>query len=53
VDGGVNTEIEINIGGGKTLTSVITRHSADALGLRTGEPVSALFDAGHVILVVD
>ncbi len=39
--------------GGKTLTSVTTRHSADALGLRTGEPVSALFDAGHVILVVD
>jgi molybdate transport system regulatory protein len=53
VDGGVNTEIEIDIGGGKTLTSVITRHSADVLGLRTGEPVSALFDAGHVILVVD
>ncbi|CAH2602104.1 Molybdenum-pterin-binding protein MopA [Rhodovastum atsumiense] len=53
VDGGVNTEIEVDIGGGKTLTAVITRHSADALGLRAGEPVSALFDAGHVILVVD
>ena len=53
VDGGVNTEIHIDIGGGKTLTSVITRHSADALGLQTGEPVSALFDAGHIILVVD
>jgi molybdate transport system regulatory protein len=53
VDGGVNTEIDIDIGGGKTLTSVITRHSADALGLRAGEPVSALFDAGHVILVVN
>jgi molybdate transport system regulatory protein len=53
VDGGVNTEIEIDIGGGKTLTSVVTRQSADALRLRTGEPVSALFDAGHVILVVD
>jgi molybdopterin-binding protein len=39
--------------GGKTLTSVTTRHSADALGLRTGEPVSALLDAGYVILVVD
>jgi molybdate transport system regulatory protein len=53
VDGGVNTEIDIDIGGGKTLTSVITRLSADALGLRTGEPISALFDASHVILVVD
>jgi molybdate transport system regulatory protein len=53
VDGGVNTEIEIDIGGGKTLTSVTTRHSADALVLRTGEPASALLDASHVILVVD
>ena len=53
VDGGVNSEIEIDIGGGKTLVSVITRRSADALGLRTGEPVSALFDAGHVILDID
>jgi molybdate transport system regulatory protein len=53
VDGGVNTEIVIDIGGGKTLTSVITRQSADALDLRRGEPVSALFDASHVILVVD
>jgi molybdate transport system regulatory protein len=53
VDGGVNTEIDIDIGGGKTLTSVITRHSADALGLVAGEPVSGLFDAGHVILLVD
>ena len=53
MDGGVNTEIDIDIGGGKTLTSVITRRSADALALHAGESVSALFDAGHVILVVD
>jgi len=53
VDGGVNSEIDIDIGGGKTLTSVITRHSADALALRPGETVTALFDAGHVILLVD
>jgi molybdate transport system regulatory protein len=52
-DGGVNSEIDIDIGGGKTLTSVVTRHSADALGLRAGEAVSALFDAAHVILLVD
>jgi molybdate transport system regulatory protein len=53
VDGGVNTEIDIDIGGGKTLTSVITRHSADALELSVGDAISALFDAGHVILLVD
>jgi molybdate transport system regulatory protein len=53
IDGGVNTEIDVDIGGGKTLTSVITRQSADALDLRAGEPVAAFFDAGHVIIVVD
>ena len=53
VDGGVNTEITVDIGDGKTLTSVITRHSADALDLRDGTAVTALFDAAHVILAVD
>jgi molybdate transport system regulatory protein len=53
LDGGVNTEIDTDIGGGKTLTSVITCRGADALGLHAGESVTALFDAGHVILLVD
>jgi molybdate transport system regulatory protein len=45
VDGGVNTEIEIDIGGQDV--------DLVAIGLRTGEPVSALLDAGYAILVVD
>ncbi len=53
VDGGVNSEIVVDIGDGKTLTSVITRHSADALALQAGVAVIALFDAAHVILAVD
>ncbi len=53
MDGGVNSEITIDIGDGKTLTSVITRHSADALGVQEGVAVIALFDAAHVILAVD
>jgi molybdate transport system regulatory protein len=52
VDGGVNTEITVDIGEGKTLTSVITRRSAEALALRKGTAVTALFDAAHVILAV-
>ena len=52
VDGGVNSEITVDIGDGKTLTSVITCHSAEALGLREGTAVTALFDAAHVILAV-
>ncbi|MTJ83533.1 MAG: LysR family transcriptional regulator [Telmatospirillum sp.] len=53
VDGGVNSEIVLDIGGGKTLTSVITRDSADALSLAKGDPAWALFKASHVILAVD
>ena len=52
-DGGVNTEIVLDIGGGKTLTAVITMHSANALGLRVGDRAVALIDAAHVILAVD
>lgn len=50
VDDGVNSEITLRIGGGKTLTAVITRASADALGLSPGVGAVALFDAAHVIL---
>ena len=51
--GGVNTEVTLDIGGGKTLTAVITTRSAEALGLEAGDPACALFDAAHVILAVD
>jgi molybdate transport system regulatory protein len=51
IDGAVNSDITIDLGAGKTLTAVVTRVSADALGLTPGEPVWALFDAAHVILI--
>jgi len=52
-DGAVNTEISLDIGGGKTLVAIITRHSADDLGLPVGAPACALIDASHIILAVD
>lgn len=51
--GAVNTEITLDIGGGKTLTAIVTMQSADDLGLRVGDPAVALIDAAHVILAVD
>jgi len=51
--GAVNTEITLDIGGGKTLTAIITMQSADELGLRVGERAVALIDASHIILAVD
>ena len=53
LDGGVNSEIVIDIGHGKTLASVITAASADEMKLCRGEPISAFFNASQVILAVD
>lgn len=52
-DGAVNSEIALDIGGGKTLTATITLESARALGLAPGLPVTALIKAPHVILAVE
>jgi molybdate transport system regulatory protein len=52
-DGAVNTEITLDIGGGKTLTAVITTRSVNDLGLGIGSRATALIDASHIILAVD
>ncbi|QWT21589.1 TOBE domain-containing protein [Bacillus sp. NP157] len=50
--GAVNTEVTVSIEGGATLASIITRDSAEDLGLRDGMAVVAIFDAGSVIVGV-
>jgi molybdate transport system regulatory protein len=52
-DGAINSEITLDIGGGKTLTAIITLHSADDLDFAVGQPACALIDAAHIILAVD
>jgi molybdate transport system regulatory protein len=52
-DGGVNSEITLDIGGGKTLIATVTRDSAEALGLAVGVRAMALIKAPHVILAVE
>jgi molybdate transport system regulatory protein len=52
-DGAVNSEITLDIGGGKTLTATITLESARALELAPGEAVTALIKAQNVILAVE
>lgn len=52
-DGAVNSEVTLDIGGGKTLTATITRESADALEIAVGDAVTALIKAPHVILAVE
>jgi len=51
-DGAVNSEIVLDIGGGKTLAAVITKDSADELGFTAGSRACALFKASHVIIAV-
>lgn len=53
VDDGADSEAAIDIGGGKTLTSVVTREGADAAGAVTGARVLAIFKTSHVILASD
>ncbi|MET0934778.1 MAG: TOBE domain-containing protein [Luteibacter sp.] len=50
--GAVNTEVTVSIEGGGTMTSIITRDSAEALGLAEGSAVVAIFDAASVIVGV-
>jgi len=52
-DGAVNSEIAVDIGGGKTLIATITLASAEALELAPGVEVTVLVKAPHVILAVE
>ncbi|KAA5605798.1 LysR family transcriptional regulator [Roseospira marina] len=51
-DGAVSTEIILDIGDGKTLAAIVTKDSADELGLAVGSRACALFKASHVIIAV-
>lgn len=48
--GAVNAEVGIELGGGSTLTAIITLESAQRLGLQQGTPVLAVIKASMVIL---
>lgn len=52
-DGAVNSEIALDLGGGKTLTATVTLESARNLELAPGDAVTALVKAPHVILAVE
>ncbi|MDR3135765.1 MAG: TOBE domain-containing protein [Deltaproteobacteria bacterium] len=51
--GMVNTEVILDIGGGSSITAVITNASAKALDLKVGSQVIALIKATWVIVSVD
>lgn len=51
-EGPVNSEVALELGGGKTVTSVITHESVRSLGLAPGGRACAVFKASSVILSV-
>jgi molybdopterin-binding protein len=53
VTGAVNDEVDIALPGGRTLSAIITKVSAEKLGLKEGLQVSAIFKASAVIIGVD
>jgi molybdate transport system regulatory protein len=50
--GAVNTEVDIESTGGEQIAATVTNDSVETLGLRKGQPVTAIFKAGAVILAV-
>lgn len=52
LDGPVNTEVTLDLGGGKSVTSVVTQESVATLGLRVGARACAVFKSSSVILSV-
>lgn len=48
--GAVNSEVVVDLPAGGTIAAIVTKHSAEALGLAVGKPVTALFKASSVIV---
>ncbi|MEA5490006.1 MULTISPECIES: TOBE domain-containing protein [Pseudanabaena] len=51
--GAVNAEISIEISSGVEITSIITKSSAEALGLQEGSEAYAVVKASDVMVAID
>jgi molybdopterin-binding protein len=51
--GAVNTEVIVELPGGVEIVSIITKDSADRLGVVTGKEVYAVIKASNVMIGVD
>jgi molybdopterin-binding protein len=51
--GAVNTEVIIELTSGSQVVSVITKESAENLGLAVGKQVYAIIKASNVMIAVD
>ena len=53
IQGAVNSEVKLQLAGGRLLTAIITKDSVNELGLTVGQPCVALIKASHIILAVE
>lgn len=51
--GAVNAEIVIELAGGNQIISIITKESAEKLGLAKGKEVYAVIKASNVMVAID
>ncbi len=51
--GAINAEIMVELQGGMSVVSIITKESADRLGLVKGKEVYAVIKASNVMIAVD
>jgi molybdopterin-binding protein len=51
--GAVNSEVTVELPGGIEIVSVITKASAEGLGLREGKQVAAVIKATNVMIAVE
>ena len=53
VPGAVNSEVTVQLSGGQELVSVITKSSAERLGLAEGKEVCAVIKASNVMIATE
>ncbi|MCB9422792.1 MAG: TOBE domain-containing protein [Ardenticatenaceae bacterium] len=50
VHGAVNSEVVVELPGGQEIVSIITKHSAESLGLVVGKEVYTVIKASNVMI---
>lgn len=53
IPGAINTEVIIQTAKGEEIVSIITKESAESLGLEEGKPVYAVIKASNVMVAID
>lgn len=50
IEGAVNTEVELELSGGEKVVSIITKNSAESLGVKVGAEMVAIVKASSVMI---